>query len=448
MNASLVCVVALMAAAPADAQESSTHSRPADTRSTTARQATLYRPSAAFTRVIRGQSPGGPTFQPPVVVESGPQFPGPGTAGPTFAAPGFPGDPGFQGGPTFGGPMPGGTFQPGPVYGGEPLPPSTVITPGVDPFLPAGPGIAAPTLFAPGGHGGHYFGYEAVFVKPYFSQNAAFGSSNGAIGNNAIQNEFNWDLEYSPRVWLGYSAGDGLGGRLRYWNFDEDVSESALGTGAVNYFANFATSTSIFGTGTTAAGQRIAADQDLELHVLDAEATWHREKDWGSFTAAAGIRYARLENGYAATVFNGNTPSSFLRIHREFEGAGPTLALLGRRRLWNTSLALFASGRVSLLYGDHEINARGTNVGGVGISRFGRKNEDLMPVTELQLGAEWSRPCRCLGGSTFFLRGALESQVWFDAGSGLGNSNTFGSPQSEDGNLGFFGFSFGGGWAF
>ena len=55
--------------------------------------------------------------------------------------------------------------------------------------------------------------------------------------------------------------------------------------------------------------------------------------------------------------------------------------------------------------------------------------DDLLPIGEVQIGAEWTR--RLYYGGLLYFRGAFEGQYW----AGVGNAT------SEDGNLGFLGFS-------
>lgn len=74
--------------------------------------------------------------------------------------------------------------------------------------------------------GGFVFLAEATFFKFYDSNGVEdFG------GNDA---EF--DFEVNPRLTLGYVACDGLGARVRYWEFDEDTVSVANNNVAVNTY--------------------------------------------------------------------------------------------------------------------------------------------------------------------------------------------------------------------
>ncbi|WP_166831046.1 Lpg1974 family pore-forming outer membrane protein [Thalassoroseus pseudoceratinae] len=404
MNASILCLMGLLTAPPAgDAPQTTSH---ADTQVVT---------------VFRGQSPG---FQAPIVIQgdgttptfqSGPvlsapeTFGPPATSGPVLAEPNF-------GGPSFGGPA---------------LPPSTVIQPSVDPFLPGPPPPGSPLAGNGLVFGGYYFGYEAVIVKPYFSSNSAVNAE--AIGNPRDDRliDFDWSLEYSTRYTLGYSGSDGFGGRVRYWEFGEDADESAVASPnqlLTNQYVNRGALV------TAGPGQRYVARQNLGLDVFDVEGTFHRDNARHAFTASVGVRFAELDEDLTTAAFTaaGAPISSSIRDYN-FRGVGPTVSLLGRKRLWTTNWAIFASGRFSLLYGESQENSTGQDV--IGAYSFRHNSYDrIVPVVELQTGVEWSQPCECFGGSTFFARAGLEGQSWIDS--------------LPNGDLGFLGATFGAGWAF
>lgn len=409
MNASILCLLGLLSAPPAgDAPH------------------TTSQPETEVVTVFRGQNPG---FQAPIVIQgdgttptfqSGPVPAGPNSFGPPVSGAPVLGDPSF-GGPSFG----------GPAFGGQPLPPSTVIQPSVDPFLPGPPPPGSPLAGNGLVFGGYYFGYEAVIVKPFFSTNGAVNAQ--SVANDRVDRliDFDWSLEYSTRYTLGYSGGDGFGGRVRYWEFGEDADESAvagLTQRLTNEFVNQGA------TVVANPGERYTARQTLDLDVFDVEGTFHRDNASHAFTASVGGRFAELDENVTTAAFaaNGMMNSVSIRDYN-FRGFGPTVSLLGRKRLWTTNWAIFTTGRFSLLYGESQQNSNGVDA--MGSVSFEHNSYDrIVPVIELQSGVEWSRCCECFGGSTFFARAALEGQSWIDV--------------MPTGDLGFVGATFGAGWAF
>ena len=247
--------------------------------------------------------------------------------------------------------------------------------------------------------------------------------------------DFDWGLEYSTRYTLGYSGGDGFGGRLRYWEFDADADESAVarrGQQLDNFSTNLGRTIIPVSAGP---GQRYVAGQNLELNVFDAEGTYHRDNARYAFTASVGARFADLHEDVTFATFTGAGVRTGLSDQNySFRGAGPTVSLLGRKRLWTTNWAIFASGRFSVLYGESQENVGGQTGAGNQISFRHNSYDRIVPVVDLQSGIEWSHPCECFGGSTFFARTAIESQSWIDA--------------MPTGDLGFLGMSLGAGWAF
>jgi hypothetical protein len=243
---------------------------------------------------------------------------------------------------------------------------------------------------------------------------------------------------------------------VRYWTFDDSAEESARDAGLApgsEYGIDFLSGTRLndgvtIGLSTTE-GDRIEAEHNIDLDVLDAEGTWRKGYDWGSVTVTGGVRVASLDQEYQARVFTpGGAVESTVRSNHDFEGAGPTISLFGRRRLGMSNFALFANGRFSALYGEERSKIREVSSATSDPDFnevWSEENDTLMPVTELQFGVDWTT---ALWGSTqLFLRAGLEGQIWFDAGTAMANIDSD-SPADNDGNLGFFGFVFGGGLSF
>src|SRR5207249_3930340 len=89
-------------------------------------------------------------------------------------------------------------------------------------------------------------------------------------------------------------------------------------------------------------------------------------------------------------------------------GAGPTAALEIRRALGNSGIALYASGRCSVIFGRGRTQSfHGIQETQQVIPRTGRVttttttstsfavngHDDVMPVSEVELGVEWAHKC-------------------------------------------------------
>lgn len=357
-----------------------------------------------------------------------------------------------------------------PVAAAQPATPLTF-----DSTRPSGPLVegvgAAPDLESNSGHGsGWLAGIGVYYVQPHFEDNPAFFITRSEpvytiLGMPARdltgvtvsrQRDFHWDYEIAPRVWLGYVGEGGLGLRGRYWRFDEGTKRSFTNsdtTGTV--WITSATPldsqglTPIFAYGLVfapASGvESLAFVSDLELDVLDLEATQEVQAGEWSLQLAGGVRLTRISQVY--NVFRSRTAidpvgyqqTDTLRSRHWFEGLGPTAALEAWRPL-GFGLSLYGSARGSVLFGNGKHKA-----GQVSISQSvsdpsvvpwstatfqeaAASRDDILPIAEVEAGLEWFDE---IGGSIVFLQAALVGQVWFDAGS----------ASSEKGNLGLFGLS-------
>src|SRR5690606_9027371 len=102
----------------------------------------------------------------------------------------------------------------------------------------------------------------------------------------------------------------------------------------------------------------------------------------------------------------------------------------------NCQTGLFAKARGSLLYGDGESNlTAGEDLDLVTPFNTSRSTsrDDLLSIAEIQVGFQWHSPYHRVYQP--FFTAAMEGQIW----NGAGNAT------SEEGTLGFFGFTTGAG---
>jgi Legionella pneumophila major outer membrane protein precursor len=292
--------------------------------------------------------------------------------------------------------------------------------------------------------GGVYVLYENVIVQPYLSQNAAFKVTDpvGSPFNTSVNVvDFDWDMEYSPRIEVGRVNPDGIGWRARYWNFDHSSTRSVAGdigfvTADVSVgVPNISTIVDLDGT--------METEHSIDVYVVDFEALVHRATCDGAITGSAGLRYARSVQTYDAQSFDvAGGVDDTIRSRHSFQGIGPTFAGEVRRRVGSGNLSVFINGRASLLYGESDWFA---------VEDFPDEHlsvdgdTDLVTIGEAQLGLEYRRGS--CSGREFFARAALEAQYWHNAGTGsiqtASNDLTQNAQDPREADLGFFGISIG-----
>jgi hypothetical protein len=231
-------------------------------------------------------------------------------------------------------------------------------------------------------------------------------------------------------VWLGYVTDSGLGARVRWWRFDQNVQACAVNDGATTITSaaprgidvvsepHFPIAFFMAGTNTFflrdpgAVGEKMALASNLKLDVWDFEATQEAEAGRWWLLFSAGARYAHLSQNYDATViFHDFGPESdALRSGHNFSGAGPTLALEARRPIGNTRFAVFGNVRGSLLFGEatqrvYLLHTYQWVFGTTTALSQSRWNHDtFLPVGEMELGAEYSQTFGWLGWFHPFIR--------------------------------------------
>jgi hypothetical protein len=276
-------------------------------------------------------------------------------------------------------------------------------------------------------------GFAFVIVQPHREDDLAFLSIvDSGTSSTTTDTNFENDTELSPRVWLEYNRGSGLGARVTYWQYDHGSPERS-GSPADTGFETIVAPT--FGDveiATNVPGEVYTAVADIDLDVVDLEGTkWTQFECW-EFGASGGLRFASVQQGYRGALFDedGMALAGVDSSHR-FDGVGPTFSIEGRRPFG--VLTFFSMARGSLLFGNGRSGF--TAVEGLGgttapfVTRTELERNDVLSVGEIQVGLEWRK--YCCNGNWFFCRTAIEGQVWQGAGS----------ARSEDGDLGFFGLN-------
>jgi hypothetical protein len=210
-----------------------------------------------------------------------------------------------------------------------------------------------------------------------------------------------------------------LGIRADYWQFDQAGDSRAITSAGPTIIGAHAT-TIIFPATilADAPGETLTAGDGLEVHVLNLMATINAEVSEISLVGAGGLRYATLSQGLSSAVTDAaGTPQGLLRWSRVYEGVGPTISVNARRPIGCRGLAVIAEGGGALLFGRKTLNRIVSgNVGPAALPLlFLDGANEVVPIGELRLGAEWSY--RFANGVQFSLQGLYEGQLWAEAGA-------------------------------
>lgn len=292
--------------------------------------------------------------------------------------------------------------------------------------------------FSPGQH--VYVGFEMAIVKPRFENNEAFTTmtSDGTTFETFSQTDFDYDMEVTPRVFLGWERNDGIGFRATWWKFDY----AAAGTRAnppANGFGEIISPFPELDIATNIPTDTYRAQSDLDAYAIDLEATRQATLGCWQFGLGGGIRYAYTEQTYRAEIREtGNVLRDAINFRHSLEGIGPTISFEAYRP-WTPQIGSFVKARGSLLFGDGSSNltaGEDLDVANSFITRNITKRDDVFSIGEIQLGVRWH--ARHFRGRvlTPFVTTAMEGQLW----QGAGNAT------SEEGNLGFFGMNVGTGF--
>ena len=312
---------------------------------------------------------------------------------------------------------------------------------------------------------GHFAaGAGAYIMKPFFQNNPAFftqtsSTITGPVSFTSItnmnQHDFDWGMDAAPVIWLGYTSDCGLGARVRWWLFDQSSTTSAnsgpnttINSAAAGGLSLAFPPPFISPLFPIVSNTPMILNSNLKLNVWDFEGTGKTELGRWMLLFSGGFRYAHLSQDYSALQASVNETrpglgiltivireTDLLSSGHNFNGAGPKLALEAIRPIGNSGLSLFANLRGSVLFGQSKQQVfQGTftrvfsNPIIESVTSVESVRDTVLPVAELELGAEFSR---IWGAVRPFIRTGLIAQTWFDAGSAF----------TLDGNLGFLGLS-------
>jgi hypothetical protein len=230
-------------------------------------------------------------------------------------------------------------------------------------------------------------GAELTFLKPHHSR---------GIGGPLSAFDLEFDYETAPRFWVGWQGSDGLGFRVRYWEFDHSTSDTDVTVQPpTNHFAHY------------------------EVYVLDAEVV--DSMSLGCYWDAsvfAGFRYVDFSEERFFTDVTGT-----LDTGNAFGNGSIGLTLGGElRRCIGNGLAAFVNTRASVMMGDEKEFA----VDAGNWVLIDEEFDNIYYIWEGQAGGQWTRELQM--GGYLFARAAAEVQIWdnfsgepfFDGGESWG----------------------------
>lgn len=246
-------------------------------------------------------------------------------------------------------------------------------------------------------------GVEVGYLKAHNSSGTGPTGIFAAADDDASIAEIDPSYDFAPRLWVGYGRCDGLGARLRYWEFDHSYDV------AIPDANPFGTAFEGFhGWDTWVADIEVTDSTVLGCHW---DVTWSAGFRYVDFFENVGLRDA----GAAA-----------LLLSKQITGIGLTASLELRRRV-NCNIGLFSSVRGSAIYGDEDTRLY-ANIGNLNdFGRFETERNDVKFLWEAQLGGEYILPI--CGGGYYFLRAGAEVQYW--GGFGV-DQDAFGIDDSDD----------------
>jgi hypothetical protein len=278
-------------------------------------------------------------------------------------------------------------------------------------------------------------------LYPHWETNPAFSIERSNQAGTAVfvrQEDFSYGTDVTPVGWISYTMNSGLGVRARAWRFNQSSNILIVndGSAAINSAAPLGLQNL-----SSTAGDQLSFASDLKISVVDLEALQGFDFGMYKLTVSGGARYTHLSQSYNHLELHGvgNTLVDAISSGSQFRGVGPTVAVELKRNLGVWGLGLYGSARGALLFGTGKQSAFQV-VNNVPVAGASTSRDDLMPITELEFGVDYSK---CIGHCRVYAQAALVGQVWYGAGNAANNEMipVMVDPEVSDNssNLGLFG---------
>jgi len=283
--------------------------------------------------------------------------------------------------------------------------------------------------------GGWITGAGFYYIKPQWETNPAFLTSTATAGGVVLnQQDFDYDHEFAPRIWLGYVGGSGLGVRGHWWGIDAESSASITTGGATAIF-----SAQPLGLGllTVGPGDVMNFQSEIELDAIDLEAIQTFGRNGWSGLVSGGVRWVQIRQQYQVLAVPTIGLSDTVDSTHSFDGLGPTASLELRRRLWDTGFSLYGMGRTAILFGNSDQHVVRVFDGAVDVDATAGQ-WDVIPIGELEFGTEYDWDTD-FGNA--FVNVSMVGMTYFGAGNSANVESVYTGGADNTSNLGFFGLT-------
>ena len=293
-------------------------------------------------------------------------------------------------------------------------------------------------------HGGGSLiaGATLYYIKPVWNANPAFATAPIDADSPITQTDFDYSYTASPAIWVGFGDKDGIGGRARWFRFDQNESLRGVNDGSL--FILSATPLGLANASDTA-GDDLFFGSALRVETWDAEITNSCSGCNWNILVAGGVRYAHIRQNFRTVEIPLEDEDLFDQVWsgHSFNGIGPTVALEARRSVGGGGLGVYANARGSLLWGDGGQQVREVLNGDLdNIVEVSTNRDKFISNAELEVGGEFSR-VRNGGRSRAFVRAGLVAMGYFGVGNSanVGDLGDFPGTLDNNGDLGFFGLA-------
>jgi|GEM_PF-3896039 len=269
---------------------------------------------------------------------------------------------------------------------------------------------------------GRYFSMlEWQAMKPSFLDNSAISVASPTTGHS-IAHDF--DFEAAPRFRAGFESKYGPGIELQYAQYDHLSDQVGFTSDGVS---NGTSSVWMAGPGrltslsTSAAGERIVAAHDLEVHSLQASFFKEVKLPISRVNGMFGVRYVSVAQGLNSRLFDSTgVETALLTSKTDLRVAGPTLGLEYYRPMGHTPFELVGAFNGAVLFGNRDQLVQNSST--LEYSNIGA--DEFLSIIDFYGGVQYVK--QTAERRSWYIRLGISHQVWLGGGTSSNPESDFG----------------------
>lgn len=268
-----------------------------------------------------------------------------------------------------------------------------------------------------------FAGIDFLYLEPLFQENNAFATTSGG---NASSEQVDFGFDVSYRGHFGFQTNAGPAFKASFWRLNNfsainDITIGAGQTAITRIDLGDSDNQLVLGQG-AAVGSRLTVQQQMKINSTEVLIFKDQQNPISRVRGNIGLRHISLQQLLFTSLDDPVAGSQVVRNFNDYFGAGPKIGIEYFRPIGHTDLELQAGMFGSVLFGRRD---QILDLAGATPLRFSQLGKvEAISIFEMHVGVQWN--IKISDCQHFFVRSAIESQLWAGSDSALDIGSDFG----------------------